>query len=592
MNESNLQNELSIRSESIQRIYNFYCSNLFFVNRRYQRKLIWTIEEKQDFIDSIIKGYPVPIFLLAETNIKKTSAFEIIDGMQRLNAIVSFIDGEYPYNGEYFDLETMVESKSLLDKEIIIQKIPKLDRKKCESIASYILPLSIYTFGDTDRIDEIFCRINSNGKHLSNQELRTAGALKSFSNLVRNISSEIRTDVSSSNILNLRKMKDISITNYKLEYGISADNLFWVMQNIITKEMVRDSRDEEIVADSLASIALSDDEYPSSSSTVLDEYYGFRESTRTINIENSISKIGEERLKHEFLQTYDEIRRILNLSNKNFQSLVFHNPAQRLPRYFEIIFLAFHKLLYKENKEINNYEDLIKKLDGIGDHIKITSGGNWSAKNKTDNINAVTGIISSCFSTRAVKDPGSRKWLTEFETILSQSRTEQTLYDFKQGFLRLDGKNEFDDDNFSKIIKTLTAMANNSRDSVGYVCVGVADSSKSAEKVTELFKVEPTKYQDFLITGIGHEPPYVKTDLDGFFLKIVQKVKEQPIDKKTKDILSKELRLIKYFDKDIIVFRIYSNGKPMIYDEKYYRRHGANVDEIKPQEYPDFFSQY
>ncbi len=534
MNESNLQNELSIRSESIQRIYNFYCSNLFFVNRRYQRKLIWTIEEKQDFIDSIIKGYPVPIFLLAETNIKKTSAFEIIDGMQRLNAIVSFIDGEYPYNGEYFDLETMVESKSLLDKEIIIQKIPKLDRKKCESIASYILPLSIYTFGDTDRIDEIFCRINSNGKHLSNQELRTAGALKSFSNLVRNISSEIRTDVSSSNILNLRKMKDISITNYKLEYGISADNLFWVMQNIITKEMVRDSRDEEIVADSLASIALSDDEYPSSSSTVLDEYYGFRESTRTINIENSISKIGEERLKHEFLQTYDEIRRILNLSNKNFQSLVFHNPAQRLPRYFEIIFLAFHKLLYKENKEINNYEDLIKKLDGIGDHIKITSGGNWSAKNKTDNINAVTGIISSCFSTRAVKDPGSRKWLTEFETILSQSRTEQTLYDFKQGFLRLDGKNEFDDDNFSKIIKTLTAMANNSRDSVGYVCVGVADSSKSAEKVTELFKVEPTKYQDFLITGIGHEPPYVKTDLDGFFLKIVQKVKEQPIDKKRK----------------------------------------------------------
>lgn len=565
---------------------------MFFVNRRYQRKLIWTIEEKQDFIDSIVKGYPVPIFLLAETNIKKSNAFEIIDGMQRLNAIVSFIDGEYPYNSEYFDLETMVESKSLLDKKIISQKEPKLDRKKCEAIASYILPLSVYTFGETDRIDEIFCRINSNGKHLSNQELRTAGALKSFSDLVRNISSEIRTDVSSSNVLNLRKMKDISITNHQLEYGISADNLFWVKQNIITKEMVRDSRDEEIVADSLASIALSDDEYPSTSSIVLDEYYGFKESSRTTSIEHSISKIGEERLKHEFLQTYDEIRRVLNLSSKNFQALVFHNPAQRLPRYFEIIFLAFHKLLFKENKEINDYNDLIKKLDGIGDHIKITSGGNWSAKNKTDNINAVTGIISNCFATRAVKDPGSRKWLTEFETILSQSRTEQTLYDFKQGFLRLDGKNEFDDKNFSKIIKTLTAMVNNSRESVGYVCIGVADSRKSAEKVTALFGVEPTTYQDFFITGIGHEPHHLDTDIDGFFLKIVQKIKEQPIDEPTKDILSKELRLIKYFDKDILVFQVNSIGKPMIYNEKYYRRHGANIDEIKPQEYPDFFSQY
>ena len=98
MSTSNIQSspvqiELSIRSESVQRIYNFYVNNLFYANRRYQRKLVWTIEEKRAFIDSILQGFPVPIILLAETEKDKKSVFEIIDGMQRLNAIMIVLNG-------------------------------------------------------------------------------------------------------------------------------------------------------------------------------------------------------------------------------------------------------------------------------------------------------------------------------------------------------------------------------------------------------------------------------------------------------------------------------------------------------------------
>ncbi len=58
--------DLSIKGESIQSLYGSYLSKTFLVNRRYQRKLVWTIEEKRSFIDSIINGYPVPLVLLAE----------------------------------------------------------------------------------------------------------------------------------------------------------------------------------------------------------------------------------------------------------------------------------------------------------------------------------------------------------------------------------------------------------------------------------------------------------------------------------------------------------------------------------------------
>lgn len=47
--------ELTIRSESIQRMYGFYKENKLIVNRRYQRKLVWSIDEKASFIDSLLK---------------------------------------------------------------------------------------------------------------------------------------------------------------------------------------------------------------------------------------------------------------------------------------------------------------------------------------------------------------------------------------------------------------------------------------------------------------------------------------------------------------------------------------------------------
>lgn len=49
---------------SIQEIYRRYRENQIVVNRRYQRKLVWTEHEKVCLIDSILKGYPTLILLI------------------------------------------------------------------------------------------------------------------------------------------------------------------------------------------------------------------------------------------------------------------------------------------------------------------------------------------------------------------------------------------------------------------------------------------------------------------------------------------------------------------------------------------------
>lgn len=56
-------------------------------------------------IDSIIKGYPIPLILFAEyTDTDGKNKYEILDGLQRLNAIVGFIENAFPWGEKYFDI--------------------------------------------------------------------------------------------------------------------------------------------------------------------------------------------------------------------------------------------------------------------------------------------------------------------------------------------------------------------------------------------------------------------------------------------------------------------------------------------------------
>ena len=129
-----------INGKVVERSYEDYKNDQYLVNRRYQRKLVWELEEKQAFIDSLANGYPVPLFLFAKSNYKGSERNEIIDGMQRLNAIFSFIENQYPSSsGEYFDLSTTALTKALSDDGKLIQKEPRLNRDICVRIVRVCL---------------------------------------------------------------------------------------------------------------------------------------------------------------------------------------------------------------------------------------------------------------------------------------------------------------------------------------------------------------------------------------------------------------------------------------------------------------------
>ena len=586
---------------TIERSYENYRNNLFLVNRRYQRKLVWTIDEKQAFIDSLINGYPVPSFLFATSTHNDQKCQEIIDGMQRLNAIFSFIENSYSTSdGKYFDLSATAITKQLLDNKVLMQREPILDRTSSVSIASYELPFSIYVENAPDIIDEVFRRINANGKHLSRQEIRQAGATGEFAQLVRELATKLRGDVSHDDILLLSKMSEISIQQDDESFektGIKADDVFWVKENIIQKKDLRLSVDEEIIADLLGAI-LSDD-IPPSRLSVLDSYYELNEDepeTRGAKIENAIKIRGKELITSQFLLVIDEIKKVFHERNTTIIKHILGPTQYRGPRYFQVLFLTMYDLLIKQEMKINDYSGLFNKLHNISDTtLKISGGGGaWSATEKKDLVAASGAVLKEFFEERNENDPMLYPYSTEIETLLKQSQTENTQYDFKQGIFDLQtGKRN--DDLIKKIFKTLSCMGNIGKMAKGYVLIGIADNKNDAVKITEKYGNEYIQVGNFYITGInGEVETYCKGNYEEYYAIFRNAIQNLPMDDHYKRQIGAKIRMVNYNEKTVIILKIETDNGAIRFGDNFYTRIAANNNPtpVTAAEMQAFFAKF
>ncbi|OOP72601.1 hypothetical protein CBEIBR21_15195 [Clostridium beijerinckii] len=572
-----------INGENIQRVYEWYINGKFLVNRKYQRKLVWTINEKRKFVDSITREYSVPLFLLAAVSKDNKTYYEIIDGMQRLDAIFSFIQGDVQLSDEfngYFDLATMALTKQLMDEGKLSQKQPVLAREICTKIANYPLPFSITNFDDK-HVEEIFRRINSNGRQLSHQDLRQAGAIGEFPNLVRKISSRIRRDYTITDILELSDMRKISLSNYKLNYGIDLSEVFWVKHGIITIKNMRESRDEELVAQILGYMIMGKDISPTSHA--LNIIYRNEEDPSNFaeEINSKIIRLGSKDIEDTFMKVMDEIDKILRIANKTYSGLLFKSEGKAKVRSFQVIFLVLYKLM-QEDKIVSNYDGLIRKLNDLGStELKDLGENDWDKEKREEKILAVMGIISSYFKVVVKTEDIQNEWVEKLENMLIQSNIEQQMFDFKIGLYNIKKEVQYNDKCLKKIIKTLTAMANTKPGKVGYVFLGIADNSSDSELYKNIYSSEAIEFNDFYITGIKDEAVKSSITLDKYWCKIREAIDKEPIDDLTKSYILRNMKQINYKNKCLIVFENTIIDKPCIYDGNYYERNGNSVVKIE-----------
>nr|WP_322662354.1 DUF262 domain-containing protein [Dendronalium sp. ChiSLP03b]MDZ8207099.1 DUF262 domain-containing protein [Dendronalium sp. ChiSLP03b] len=98
-------------------------------------------------ISSILMKYPIPLILLAERpQIYGSGKYEIVDGMQRLNAVFGFIENSFAYQKQYFDINEFSYAKQLSENGIFPIAREKdfniLSRQECADITDYQLAVT------------------------------------------------------------------------------------------------------------------------------------------------------------------------------------------------------------------------------------------------------------------------------------------------------------------------------------------------------------------------------------------------------------------------------------------------------------------
>lgn len=80
-----------------------YVENEYDFNPCYQRGLVWSLEQKQEFIGALFDGlaYVKPTFLFNGWSSER-KAYEVLDGKQRLHTIIEFVQGKFAVRGKYY----------------------------------------------------------------------------------------------------------------------------------------------------------------------------------------------------------------------------------------------------------------------------------------------------------------------------------------------------------------------------------------------------------------------------------------------------------------------------------------------------------
>ncbi|MFD6726053.1 DUF262 domain-containing protein, partial [Streptomyces sp. NPDC060131] len=480
--------ELSVQGQNLQTLYNLYVNKRLSVNRRYQRKLVWSVEEKVKLIDSVVNELPIPLILLAQRKKFGVETYEIIDGLQRLDAFFSFMENRFAFEGRYFDLDTIGDTKSRLDSGEIEQGEERLSRSESLAIANYQIPVSIYRDASTSSIDEVFRRINSGGRRLSLQEIRQAGVLGPLADVVRRASASIRGDGTFSETVALNDMDQLSISRRGLEYGLAMEDMFWVRHEIIAQEDIRSSGDEEMVLDLVLDAVIRP--WPTSGWQNRDMAYGVHRKIRSASsdeVNGAVEAVGIEELHQRILSVIgliDDIMKGHGSLGRHMVKLETYDKGTQ--RQFQAVFAALYSLTFEDGVVPKSDEAVRVVLDNFwGRGLSIPTGGSaWGKDKKRTLYPDVKKRLRRAFykpePRRSVIHLNSRKYV---DSLLQGPIAEEPLIELKQGFCTLSDPPVEDVDLFEQVIQTAVGMANHGKASEGLILIGVADKPSAAARV-------------------------------------------------------------------------------------------------------------
>ena len=131
----------------------------------YQRRLRWAEEKKSQLIESFIMNFPVPPVFLFEASLGE---FEVMDGQQRLSAVVDFLQNRFELTG--LKVWPPLNGRRFADLPATLKRA--LNRSKVSAIT--LSAEGVSADASIELRTQVFERLNTGGERLNAQELRNS----------------------------------------------------------------------------------------------------------------------------------------------------------------------------------------------------------------------------------------------------------------------------------------------------------------------------------------------------------------------------------------------------------------------------------
>jgi hypothetical protein len=357
--------------------------------------------------------------------------------------------------------------------------------------------------------------------------------------------------------LHLFDMPQVSIDSKQNNqgYGIQAEDTLWCKQGILTISQLRDSNDEDMIADIAASILLN--EPLKRSRERLDSLYD-EESKEFQLIENSLATYGFKKLEEDIVKTFSVLGETIETYSSNskcLQNLVNPGINNPIPQAFYTIFMAFFALIIESERLPADPKKIMEALTNLQQSLQL-SKRYAEITDRIKNINKTKGLIQDYFAKKDKSTLGQGAELIQtFKNSLLRSRIETTKYECKQGLIDLSPNRKLNNDLLPRLVETICGIANSDPDTDGYIFLGVADQKQDAEKIKNLDGINPIEINDRYVVGIDREARVSGKTLEDYVGILINAIKKSDLTDPLKTQVLMKIDPICY--KGLFVIRIH-----------------------------------
>jgi hypothetical protein len=292
-----------------------YLDGTLTIKPPYQRRPVWAMKQKCYLIESILLGFPIPeIYVQNTTTEEGDSSFAIVDGQQRIRAILQFIGVENDPQEEEFN-------------KFVLDKLPASSPWRNKSFAdltgtdkanfySYQLAVRLLQTDSEVELRDMFERLNKYLTPAKPQELRNARFSGPFVKMVEAL----------------------------------ANNEYWSENRIVSPQLIRRMGDFEFISELLIGVLHGPQ---AGSAAVIDEYYS--------TYEDYDEEFPEQRRAKKFFE------KTLEVIRKGFPDIKETRWGNKTDFY--TLFVALATLLKTHDIPQKNYSRMASALNRFAEEI-------------------------------------------------------------------------------------------------------------------------------------------------------------------------------------------------------------------------------